>query len=157
MSWSVTLDSWLIDKNTHLMKSGIWWTIIQEVRTRGDEALLDYAEKFDGVRPDAVRLDEQERDAAYEKVSPELEEALTEAYTRISKFHELQRREDLWITETEPGISLGVKTTPLTRIGIYVPGGRQVTRQLPHVCYSGQSRRGKEVICCTPRFILLHW
>ncbi len=153
MSWSpVTLDSWL-KRQRHALDEvrDLVGTIIQEVRTRGDEALLDYAEKFDGVRPDAVRLDEQERDAAYEKVSPELEEALTEAYTRISKFHELQRREDLWITETEPGISLGVKTTPLTRIGIYVPGGRASYPSTALMCAIPAKVAGvKEVICCTP-------
>jgi len=125
MSWSpVTLENWLKRQKGALDEvRGPVEAIIQEVRGRGDAALLDYAEKFDGVRPHTVRLSEQERDAAYEAVPPEIAEALSEAYARISRFHELQRRDDLWITETEPGISLGVKTTPLSRVGMYVPGG----------------------------------
>ena len=47
-----------------------------------------------------------------------------EAYARIGRFHELQHRDDLWLATTDPGITLGVKTTPLSRVGIYVPGGR---------------------------------
>ncbi|WP_373839809.1 histidinol dehydrogenase [Methanospirillum sp.] len=153
MSWSlVTLDNWLTRQKGTLdeVREPVE-AIIREVRTRGDAALLDYAEKFDGIRPEAVRLSEQDRDAAYEEVSPELTEALAEAYARISRFHELQRREDFWITETEPGISLGVKTTSLTRIGIYVPGGRASYPSTALMCAIPAKVAGvKEVICCTP-------
>ena len=153
MSWSlVTLDNWLTRQKSTLdeVREPVE-AIIREVRTRGDAALLDYAEKFDGVRPESVRLSEQDRDAAYEEVSPELTEALAEAYARISRFHELQQREDFWITETEPGISLGVKTTSLTRIGIYVPGGRASYPSTALMCAIPAKVAGvKEVICCTP-------
>ncbi|HOJ97218.1 MAG TPA: histidinol dehydrogenase [Methanospirillum sp.] len=153
MSWSpVTLENWLNRQKGALDEvRGPVEAIIQEVRARGDAALLDYAEKFDGVRPNAVRISEQERDAAYEAVSPEIAEALSEAYARISRFHELQRRDDLWITETEPGISLGVKTTPLSRVGIYVPGGRASYPSTALMCAIPARVAGVgEIICCTP-------
>ena len=153
MSWSpVTLENWLKrQKGTLDEVRGPVEAIISEVRSRGDAALLDYAEKFDKVRPEAVRLSEEDWDAAYDEVSPELAEALSEAYARISRFHELQRREDFWITETEPGISLGVKTTPLSRIGIYVPGGRASYPSTALMCAIPAKVAGvEEVICCTP-------
>lgn len=153
MSWSpVTLENWLKRQKGALDEvRGPVEAIIQEVRGRGDAALLDYAEKFDGVRPHTVRLSEQERDAAYEAVPPEIAEALSEAYARISRFHELQRRDDLWITETEPGISLGVKTTPLSRVGMYVPGGRASYPSTALMCAIPARVAGvREVICCTP-------
>ncbi len=132
MNWSpVTLDDWLVrQKNTLDEVKGSVESIINEVRSRGDAALLDYAEKFDKIRPDAVRLNERDWDAAYESVSPDIAEALSEAYARISRFHELQKRDDFWMVETEPGVTLGSETTPLSRIGIYVPGGRAIIPQL---------------------------
>ncbi|QXO93645.1 histidinol dehydrogenase [Methanospirillum purgamenti] len=153
MNWSpVTLDDWLVrQKNTLDEVKGAVESIINEVRSRGDAALLDYAEKFDKIRPDAVRLSERDWDAAYESVSPDIAEALSEAYARISRFHELQKRDDFWMVETEPGVTLGVKTTPLSRIGIYVPGGRASYPSTALMCAIPAKVAGVEtVVCCTP-------
>ena len=153
MNWSpVELEDWLIRlKSTLDEVRGSVETIINEIKTRGDAALLDYAEKFDGVRPDAVKMSNADRDAAYEVVSPDVAEALSEAYARISRFHELQRRDDLWLVSTEPGITLGVKTTPLSRVGIYVPGGRASYPSTVLMCAVPAKVAGVEkVICCTP-------
>ena len=153
MNWSpVTLDDWLIrQKSTLVEVRDSVEAIINEVRSRGDEALLDYAEKFDGIRPDAVRVSNADWDAAYEVVSPDVAEALAEAHARISRFHELQRREDFWMVTTEPGISLGVKTTPLSRVGIYVPGGLASYSSTALMCAAPAKIAGvEEVICCTP-------
>ena len=153
MNWSpVTLEDWLLrQKNTLDEVRASVETIVNDVKSRGDAALLDYAEKFDGIRPDAVRLRDDAWDAAYEAVSPEVAEAVSEAYARISRFHELQRREDFWMVSTEPGISLGVKTTPLSRVGIYVPGGRASYPSTALMCAIPAKVAGvEEVICCTP-------
>lgn len=98
--------------------------IIEEVRADGDKALIGLAEKFDGVRLDRVRVEDEEIENAYSEVDPKLVEALTQCEARITRFHELQSPPGLWLSEVEPGITLGVKTTPLKRIGCYVPGGR---------------------------------
>lgn len=153
MNWSpVTLEDWLLRQKSTLDEvRGSVETIVNDVKSRGDAALLDYAEKFDGIRPDAVRLGDDAWDAAYEAVSPEVAEAVSEAYARISRFHELQRREDFWMVSTEPGISLGVKTTPLSRVGIYVPGGRASYPSTALMCAIPAKVAGvEEVICCTP-------
>ncbi|NLV26101.1 MAG: histidinol dehydrogenase [Methanomicrobiales archaeon] len=153
MNWSpVDLEDWLARQKSTLdeVRSSVE-SIISEVRDRKDSALLDYAEKFDGIRPACVRMSNADRDAAYEHVSPDITEALSEAYARISRFHELQRRDDIWLSSTEPGISLGVKTTPLSRVGIYVPGGRASYSSTVLMCAVPAKVAGVEkVICCTP-------
>jgi len=97
--------------------------IIGEVRRGGDRALLDMARKHE---PEcrSVRVLPEEVDAAYEEVDDRLIESLIEAEARITRFHELQKERSLWLEEIEPGIVLGVKTTPLSRVGLYVPGRR---------------------------------
>jgi len=94
MNWSsVTLNEWLARQKGSLDEvKGIVAVIIEEVRDRGDEALLDYCEKFDKIRPDRLLITEEQIDAAFEQVSPEVVEALSEAYARIARFHELQQR-----------------------------------------------------------------
>lgn len=153
MNWNpVELDSWLSrQKNTLDEVKNSVESIINEVKNRKDAALLDYAEKFDKVRPEHIKISNEERDAAYEFVSPDIAEALSEAYARICRFHELQRRDDLWLFSTEPGISLGVKTTPLSRVGIYVPGGLASYASTVLMCAIPAKVAGvEEVVCCSP-------
>jgi len=97
--------------------------IIREVREGGDEALLRMARKHEPACT-SVRVMPEEVDAAYEEVDDRLVESLIEAEARITRFHELQKERGLWLEEVEPGIVLGVKTTPLDRVGLYVPGRR---------------------------------
>ena len=153
MNWSsVTLNEWLTRQKGSLDEvKGTVADIIEEVRGRGDEALLDYCEKFDKVRPDHLLVTEEQKDAAFEQVSPEVAEALSEAYARIARFHELQQRETLWLTSAEPGITLGVKTSPLERIGIYVPGGRASYPSTVLMCAVPAAVAGvRKIVCCTP-------
>src|SRR5690606_14691149 len=98
--------------------------IIGRVRAEGDDALIDLTKKFDGIDLAEIAVSDEEREAAYDQVDAELVESLVQAEVRISRFHELQRGRDLWLQEMEPGITLGVKTTPLSRVGAYVPGWR---------------------------------
>ncbi len=97
--------------------------IIREVQEGGDEALLRMARKHEPACS-SVRVIPEEVDAAYEEVDDRLIESLIEAEARITRFHELQKERGLWLEEVEPGIVLGVKTTPLDRVGLYVPGRR---------------------------------
>ena len=92
MVWTaLTLDTWLSRQQATLTGvSGAVQNIIDEVAGKGDDALFDLCERFDKVKQDHLRVSEDEIDAAYESVDPEIIEALTEAYSRISAFHELQ-------------------------------------------------------------------
>lgn len=125
--------------------------IIAMVEKDGDKALIELTEKFDKVRLDALLVDRERIDEAYEKVDPELVEALEEAAFNIQRFHELQKRDDLWLKEMEPGITLGVKTTPLRTVGMYVPGGRAAYPTSVLMCGIPARVAGvDEVIMCTP-------
>ena len=100
--------------------------ILDDVRTRGDAALLDYTRQFD--RREAVSVTELEiprarlREAA-RALTKEQYEALANAAERIRAYHERQRTESWSYTEPD-GTLLGQQVTPLERVGLYVPGGK---------------------------------
>jgi len=100
---------------------------INDVRTRGDEAVLDYLEKFDGVTlaPEDLVVSNEEIEEAYEKTDPRVVEAIKEQIWLSKKFHEeqLKRIDKRWEVETTPGVILGQKKTPIEAVGLYVPGG----------------------------------
>ena len=100
-------------------------TILQDVRIKGDEAVLAYTEKFDGIRLEASGLlvRKEEIDAAYNEVDPSLPEVIRKALVHILSYHEKQKRNS-WITTTEEGTMLGVRILPMERVGVYVPGGK---------------------------------
>jgi histidinol dehydrogenase len=96
--------------------------IVDEVRRRGDAALLDFTKRFDGVelRADELRVSDDEWAAA--AVPPRLEAALAESARRIEAFHRHQLPRSWWVRD-EHGSLLGQQVTPLDRVGCYVPGG----------------------------------
>jgi histidinol dehydrogenase len=93
------------------------------VRARGDEALREYTERFDGVRLDDLRVTGEEIDDAIASVDEALLEALATAALSVEEFHERQVTQS-WFTAIDGGVFLGQKVTPLRRVGIYAPGGR---------------------------------
>ncbi len=124
---ALDIETWIAGRRSDLDRvKGPVSDIIGRVREQGDAALLDLTKKFDGIDLAEIAVSEEEREAAYDEVDAQLVASLVEAEERISRFHELQRGRDLWLQEVEPGITLGVKTTPLSRVGgAYVPpGGR---------------------------------
>jgi histidinol dehydrogenase len=125
--------------------------IIGQVRESGDRALIDLAARFDQVKLDDIRVSEEEQQEAYDLVDEQVIESLVEAAARITVFHELQRPKDLWLSEVEPGITLGVKTTPLSRVGAYVPGGRASYPSTALMCTIPAKVAGvAEICCCSP-------
>ncbi|MCK9314260.1 MAG: histidinol dehydrogenase, partial [Methanocorpusculum sp.] len=126
-------------------------TIIQDVRENGDAALFALTEKFDKQKLTSLRISREAIDAAYDAVDPELVQALIEAEARITRFHELQMDKSLWLEETEPGITLGVKTTPLDRVGVYIPGGRAAYPSTVLMTTVAARVAGvPEIVLCTP-------
>jgi histidinol dehydrogenase len=125
--------------------------IISEVRRCGDAALFAFTEKFDHQKLSSLRISEDETNAAYREVAPELVQALIEAEARITQFHELQKSKTLWLEEIEPGITLGVKTTPLDRIGTYIPGGKAAYPSTVLMTTVAARVAGvPEIVVCTP-------
>lgn len=100
-------------------------TILNDVRKKGDEAVLSYTEKFDGVRLTAADLPvtEKEIEEAYSMVDPTLPDVIRKALVHILSYHEKQKRNS-WITTTEEGTMLGVRILPMEKVGVYVPGGK---------------------------------
>lgn len=98
--------------------------IVNAIRKKGDEALLDYTEKFDGVRldRDSLRVSEEEIDAAYARVDEKLVQVIRKAKGNIESFHQKQK-ENSWITPEKDGVILGQMYRPLEVVGVYVPGG----------------------------------
>jgi histidinol dehydrogenase len=99
--------------------------ILQDVKERGDSAVLEYTQRFDryNLSLDEMRVTAEEIQQAYEGVSEKELSALRQAEERIRLFHERQRQES-WQYEEEEGILLGQMVRPLAIAGIYVPGGK---------------------------------
>lgn len=100
--------------------------ILNTVRARGNEALLEYTNRFD--RMNLTKASEMEISAkrlakAYDAISKEQQQALETAATRVRKYHEKQKVES-WSYVESDGTLLGQQVTPLDRVGIYVPGGK---------------------------------
>ena len=96
--------------------------IIAEVRARGDEALKEYALKFDGAKINDLQVTQAEIDEAFANMDPYFLETLREAAANIERFHRQQVHKNFVINE-KPGIVLGQKYTPIEKAGVYVPGG----------------------------------
>ncbi|HJB42628.1 MAG TPA: histidinol dehydrogenase [Candidatus Gemmiger avicola] len=96
--------------------------IIADVRARGDEALRDYAKKFDRAELGDLLVSQAEIEEAFAAVGEDFIQTLRMAAANIRHFHEHQVHKDFVVTDT-PGVLLGQKYTPIERAGVYVPGG----------------------------------
>ena len=103
--------------------------ILADVAQRGDAAVLEYTQRFDGLQAAsmaALELTQAELQAAYDGLPAEQRDALTAAAQRVRSYHEAQKKAcgESWSYRDEDGTLLGQKVTPLDRVGIYVPGGK---------------------------------
>src|SRR5512136_1602335 len=146
---AVGIDMWLAGRKSSLEDARITVTdIIGRVRKDGDTALRELSRH---VELTDIAVSDEERESAYDDVDTQIVESLIEAHARIERFHELQKPKDLWLQEMEPGIVLGVKTTALDRIGIYVPGGRAAYPSSALMCAVPAKVAGVHEICaCSP-------
>ncbi len=97
--------------------------IVEDVRARGDAAVRDYTERFDGVRQETFELTPEQIDAACAGVSEKVTGALRRAAANIRRFHERQKQQSF--LDAQPnGVMLGMRVRALRRVGLYVPGGR---------------------------------
>lgn len=103
--------------------------ILADVKARGDAAVLEYTERFDGFKADnmaALALSPEELKAAFDGLPAEQREALQAAAARVRSYHEAQKKAsgESWSYRDADSNLLGQKVTPLDRVGIYVPGGK---------------------------------
>lgn len=104
-------------------------TILNDVRTRGDEAVLEYTSRFDGMHAASMAelaLGAKDLETAFYSLPGEQQKALNFAADRIRHYHELQMKAcgQNWQYRDEDGTLLGQKVTPVDRAGVYVPGGK---------------------------------
>ena len=103
--------------------------ILLDVQSRGDVAVLEYTQRFDGLNAAsmaALEITPAELKAALDSLPDAQREALQAAAARVRKYHEAQKQASgqSWSYRDEDGTLLGQKVTPLDRVGIYVPGGK---------------------------------
>jgi histidinol dehydrogenase len=100
-------------------------TLIAEVRERGRDALLEQAERFDGVRPQNIRVEQDEIDAAVVALDPVVRAALEEAIERVTLASRAQVPAPA-TTVLATGAVVEQRWQPVSRVGFYVPGGKAV-------------------------------
>jgi histidinol dehydrogenase len=103
--------------------------ILADVQQRGDAAVLEYTQRFDGLNAkdmQALMLTQAELKAAFDGLPVAQKDALQAAAKRVRTYHEAQKKAsgESWSYKDEDGTLLGQKVTPLDRVGIYVPGGK---------------------------------
>ena len=94
--------------------------VIAAVRQRGDRALLEYTERFDGVKLTDLEVTAAEIDAAWDALDDDFKTTLEQAADNIRRFHEKQVQNDFVLTD-RPGIVMGQRYTPIRRVGVCVP------------------------------------
>jgi histidinol dehydrogenase len=99
--------------------------ILDDVVRRGDEAVREYTRRYDGVdlAPREWELDSAQWQGALDRVDPAIRAALAQAVDRVREYHRHQREEGFRL-EAPDGSVVGMKVTPLDRVGLYVPGGK---------------------------------
>ncbi|OXM61543.1 histidinol dehydrogenase [Amycolatopsis vastitatis] len=126
--------------------------VVEAVRDRGVEAVLEYTEKFDKVRPGAVRVPRAKLTEALAQLDPEVRAALEESITRARKVHAEQRRTDVTTTVVEGG-TVTEKWVPVERVGLYAPGGLAVypSTVVMNVVPAQIAGVGSLVVCSPPQ------
>ncbi|MET3727174.1 histidinol dehydrogenase [Fictibacillus halophilus] len=110
-----------VEQNTEKQRKAVL-DILQNVKTKGDKALFQYTETFDGVSLSSLEVTKNEIDEAISSLDSKMVEIISEAADNIREYHEKQRRQS-WFFTREDGTLLGQKVTPLDSVGVYVPGG----------------------------------
>lgn len=126
--------------------------IIEDIKARRDEAVFEYTAKFDGfnLNENNIVVTEEEIAAAYEEIDSELVEIIRRALVNIREYHEKQKRNS-WFDAKPDGTILGQKITALSRVGVYVPGGKAAYPSSVLMNVMPAKVAGvEEIIMCTP-------
>ena len=126
--------------------------ILTNVKDNGDLALFEYTEKFDKVKltAETIKVTDEEIAEAYEQVDDELIRVIRLAMKNIKDYHEMQKEES-WFDSKPDGTILGQKITPLSRVGVYVPGGKAAYPSSVLMNVIPAKVAGvDEIIMCTP-------
>jgi histidinol dehydrogenase len=127
-------------------------SIIQNVREKGDNAIIHFTEKYDNVvlNSKEIQVTKEEISEAYDKTDADLIKAIQHAKDNIIKFHKAQMPEE-WSIEIEKGVIAGQIYRPLDKLGIYIPGGRAIYPSTVLMIAAPAYVAGiKDIIMCSP-------
>lgn len=124
--------------------------ILAEVKARGDQALFDFTWKFDKVELENLQVSPAEIEAANGLVSDELKQAIQLAKANIEAFHQIQK-EPVQRVESQPGVICWRKSIPISKVGLYIPGGSApLFSTLLMLGVPAKLAGCKEIVLCTP-------
>lgn len=127
--------------------------ILQQVRTRGDAAVVEYTNRFDGFGADSIgdlRVSTAQMQEALDNISKQQRDVLSHAVERIRAYHEKQKQ-DSWSYKEADGSVYGQKISPLKRVGVYVPGGKaNYPSSMLMLAIPAQVAGVKEIIATVP-------
>ncbi|AGB38673.1 histidinol dehydrogenase [Natronococcus occultus] len=126
--------------------------ILSEVKERGDDAVHEFTERFDGVEVEEFRVSEREIEAAAEELTDAEREAIDNTIANVREFHEEQREHvSGFEREFEDGVTLGQRVVPVESAGTYVPGGRHPLVAAPAMSIVPADVAGVErIVTCAP-------
>jgi histidinol dehydrogenase len=133
--------------------------IIGDIKSSGDKALYSYCAKFDGIKAesiDDIKVSQDEIARARKEVTtgyPELVEAIDIAYKNLVEYHSAQFEKEpkTWFIESGPGRKLGQISNPISRVGLYIPGGRYIYPSSVLMTAVPAAIAGvKDIVVCTP-------
>ena len=124
--------------------------VFQEVKSKGDQAIVDYTLKFDKVKLNAFTVSEAEYTRAESVVAAPLKEAIQLARENIKTFHSAQQTQTVSV-ETQPGVLCWQEKRPIEKVGLYIPGGSApLFSTLLMLAVPAQIAGCKEIVLCTP-------
>jgi histidinol dehydrogenase len=124
--------------------------IIGHVKSRGDEAIREYEQRFTGATINSLKVSDREIAEAEQLVSDELKQAIIAANDNIARFHAAQKMQPITV-ETAPGITCSQKAVPITKVGLYIPGGNSPLFSTVLMLATPARIAGcREIILCTP-------
>lgn len=127
--------------------------IVRAVRDRGDEALIEFMDRFDHVQlsPDQLRVSREEIAQAHQLLDGDVAAAITAAIANVRAFHERQMPHEQWFTSVAPGVQAGEKITPISSVGLYVPRGKGAFPSVLYMLATPARIAGvPRIVVCTP-------
>lgn len=124
--------------------------IFQEIVEDGDEAVKKYTEKFDGVKLNELAVSSEEIEAAEKEISEALKQAIGLAKNNIESFHSAQKTNPV-VVETQAGVTCWQQKKPITKVGLYIPGGSApLFSSVLMLALPAKIAGCQEIILCSP-------
>ena len=124
--------------------------VLDDIKKRGDRAIIDYEERFDHVRLSTLTISDDEINEAWENIDRSLRDAILLAHDNIRIFHESQKFKRQKV-QTAEGVTCWQKSVPIQRVGLYIPGGTAPLFSTVLMLATPAKIAGcEEIVLCTP-------